>query len=88
MTDAVGQTIIKSLPLTITSPGVYVLTKGLVYSGALAALDVEVSNVVVNLQGYRIQGPGPSTAFGVTVGQSAVANQLPDAVHRVRDLAD
>jgi hypothetical protein len=73
---ALAQTVIKALPNTITEPGVYVLTKDLVYSGSGAAIDVETSNVVVDFQGYKIQGSSPSTAFGVTVGKSAVASNV------------
>jgi hypothetical protein len=71
-----GQTTIKTLPITITKPGVYELTKDLGYSGSSAAIDVETSGVVVDFQGYKIQGPSNTNGTGVLVGDSSTASNV------------
>jgi hypothetical protein len=69
--SARAQVVISRLPHTIKKPGVYILTKDIAYSGSTFAIDVESSDVAVNFQGFKIQGPGASgTVTGVMIGNS------------------
>jgi hypothetical protein len=75
--SAPAQVVITRLPHKITKPGLYVLTKDLGYNGSTFAIDVESSDVVVDFQGFKIQGPGASgTVTGVMVGNSTSSNNV------------
>jgi nitrous oxidase accessory protein NosD len=67
--DSLGQTIINSLPYTISAPGTYVLGSNLVYSSAAnAAIQIFSSNVTLDLGGHYLYYPGtPSSKVGVYV---------------------
>ena len=61
-------TVITSLPFTVSSPGIYVLDRDLTVTGS-DAIDVDVPDVVINLEGYSINGS--SGALGVSASQVA-----------------
>ncbi len=67
--DSFGQTIINSVPYTITAPGNYVLGSNLTYSSAGgAAITIVSSNVTLDLAGHYLYFPGTSsTNVGVYV---------------------
>jgi hypothetical protein len=67
--DSFGQTVINSLPYTITAPGTYVLGSNLVYSSAGgAAVTILSSNVTLDLGGHYLYFPGtPTSNVGVYV---------------------
>jgi hypothetical protein len=67
--DSFGQTIINSLPYTITAPGTYVLGFNLIYSSAAgAAIQIFSSNVTLDLGGHYLYYPGtPTSNVGVYV---------------------
>jgi nitrous oxidase accessory protein NosD len=56
-------TVIESLPYTISSPGTYTLDGNLTYSGTATAISVAAPNVVIDLRGFTLTGPGPSSGF-------------------------
>lgn len=58
-----AETVIQSVPTTIKSAGVYVLTKSLTYSGTANAIEIKAPNVTLDFQGYQLIGPG-----GASVG--------------------
>ena len=62
------ETVITSLPFTISSPGIYVLDSDLAVSGS-DAIYVNTPDVVINLNGYSIVGS--NGGFGVSAGQVA-----------------
>lgn len=75
--SAPAEVVITLLPHKITTPGLYVLTKDLGYTGSTFAIDVESSDVVVDFQGFKIEGPGASgSATGVMIGKSKSANNV------------
>jgi hypothetical protein len=67
--DSFGQTIINSVPYTITAPGNYVVGTNLTYSSAAgAAITILSSNVTLDLGGHYLYYPGtPVSNFGVFV---------------------
>jgi nitrous oxidase accessory protein NosD len=67
--DSFGQTIINSVPYTISAPGNYVLGSNLVYSSAAgAAITILSSNVTLDLAGHYLYFPGtPTSNVGVYV---------------------
>jgi hypothetical protein len=67
--DSFGQTIINSLPYTISAPGNYVLGSNLTYSSAAgAAITILSSNVTLDLGGHYLYFPGtPTSNVGVYV---------------------
>src|ERR1700731_5061454 len=67
--DSFGQTIINSVPYTITAPGTYVLGSNLTYSSAAgAAITILSSNVTLDLGGHYLYFPGtPTSNVGVYV---------------------
>jgi copper-binding protein NosD len=67
--DSFGQTIINSVPYTITAPGNYVLGSNLIYSSAAgAAIQIFSSNVTLDLGGHYLYYPGtPTSNVGVYV---------------------
>jgi hypothetical protein len=61
--DSFGQTIINSVPYTITAPGNYVLGSNLIYSSAAgAAIQIFSSNVTLDLGGHYLYYPGTPTS--------------------------
>jgi hypothetical protein len=59
-----GQTIINSMPYTITAPGNYVLGSNLIYSSASnAAITIISSNVTLDLGGHFLYYPGTPTCI-------------------------
>ena len=67
--DSFGQTIISSVPYTISAPGNYVLGSNLIYSSAAgAAIQIFSSNVTLDLGGHYLYYPGtPTSNVGVYV---------------------
>jgi hypothetical protein len=67
--DSFGQTIINSVPYTISAPGTYVLGSNLTYSSAAgAAITILSSNVTLDLGGHYLYYPGtPTSNVGVYV---------------------
>src|ERR1700674_4960467 len=67
--DSFGQTIISSVPYTISAPGNYVLGSNLTYSSAAgAAITILSSNVTLDLAGHYLYFPGtPTSNVGVYV---------------------
>jgi hypothetical protein len=67
--DSFGQTIISSVPYTISAPGNYVLGSNLTYSSAAgAAITILSSNVTLDLGGHYLYFPGtPTSNVGVYV---------------------
>ena len=67
--DSFGQTIINSVPYSITAPGNYILGSNLVYSSAAgAAITIVSSNVTLDLGGHYLYYPGtPTSNVGVYV---------------------
>jgi hypothetical protein len=62
-----AQTVITSLPFTISVPGNYVLGSNLTFSSATGnAITVNASGVTIDLKGYRIDNPTTSnSAFAI-----------------------
>jgi hypothetical protein len=64
-----AQTIIGSLPYTITTSGTYLLNQSLTYSsGSSIAIRVKASDVIINLNGYSITNTfdqTKTTAIGI-----------------------
>ena len=62
---------IDSLPaagLVLTQPGKYVVTQDLTYAGDGAAITLAANDVVLDMRGHRLTGPGPGTgAYGIYV---------------------
>ncbi len=76
---AAGVTKITSLPCVITAPGQYKLATSLTSAVGGAAIDIQASNVHLNLAGNTLAGPtdcqtgaGPGFSIGIQVG--AVSN--------------
>ncbi len=67
--DSFGQTVINSVPYTISAPGTYVLGSNLTYSSAAgAAITILSSNVTLDLAGHYLYFPGtPTSNVGVYV---------------------
>ncbi len=67
--DSFGQTMINSVPYTISAPGNYVLGSNLTYSSAAgAAITILSSNVTLDLAGHYLYFPGtPTSNVGVYV---------------------
>jgi hypothetical protein len=66
--SVLADTSITTVPFTIKNVGVYVLTKNLTYAGTGNAIEVEVPDVTIDFQGYRIECPSqPGNAVGVYV---------------------
>ncbi len=84
--DSFGQTIISSVPYTISAPGNYVLGSNLVYSSAAgAAIQIFSSNVTLDLGGHYLYFPGtPTSNVGVYVhnaGNVIIQNGIIAAFH-------
>jgi hypothetical protein len=61
-----SQTTITSVPITISTPGKYVLKKDLTLNSGGTAITVTASNVTINLNGFTlIDGPVPNQNIGV-----------------------
>ena len=91
--DSFGQTIIGSLPYTITAPGTYVLDSNLVYSSAAgAAITILSSNVTLDLGGHYIYYPGTPTSNvdGTSIGlnRHGQSNRARERRARGADQAD
>jgi hypothetical protein len=71
-----AQTIIASLPYTISTAGVYVLDQSLSYSsGSGIAITVKASNVTINLNGYGITNTSDqTTTTAIGIGAYNVEN--------------
>jgi hypothetical protein len=67
-----GQTIIGSVPYTISNPGNYVLNTDLPYAGTGTAITVNSNNVTIDFQGYQLKSSAPSS--GVTITGIALTN--------------
>lgn len=68
--QATRRTYLISAPTTITQPGTYILTSDIFYRAASgAAITIAASNVILDLNGYAIVGPGTASnlAYGVYV---------------------
>jgi len=60
---AQAQFTISSLPITITTPGTYTLTKNLSYNGATGnAITINAGSVTIDFAGFGINGLGAGTA--------------------------
>lgn len=74
-------TPIASLPFTITAPGYYYLTRNLTGSSGEDGIEINVSNVTLDLKGFSLQGVGGSlngvnvntTAANVTIRNGTIA---------------
>lgn len=67
-----ADTAITTIPITIKTPGVYVLTKNLTYKDAANAIEVAVPDVTIDFQGYRLEGPSQTgNAVGVYVSNQS-----------------
>jgi parallel beta-helix repeat protein len=66
-----GQTLISSVPYTITSPGTYVLANNLPYASATgAAITINSANVILNFSGHFLASTAASPSnSGVSVNQ-------------------
>src|SRR4051794_2697788 len=65
---AAAQTVIPSVPFTISAPGVYVLEKDLVTNRPETSIVVNASNVTIDFQGHSItstQGASSLNAHGI-----------------------
>jgi hypothetical protein len=63
---AAPPTIITSTPFTITAPGKYVLHNNLTLAAGVSAIRITCSDVIVDLNGYTITGPGGDIkSFGI-----------------------
>ena len=76
---AAAQTVINSLPYTITTSGRYVLGGNLSSPTTTAAdIAIKASNVVLDLNGHFLAGPGDTTeeagTYNCVIGIYAVAN--------------
>jgi hypothetical protein len=56
-----SETVISSVPFTITTSGTYILSGDLTYAGSNSAITVKASNVVIDLKGFTLFGSGPET---------------------------
>ncbi len=62
---AAGPTPINALPFTINSPGTYCLTGNLTAGTGVDGIDVQASDVVIDLGGFRLSGGGDSPGSGI-----------------------
>jgi hypothetical protein len=81
-----GQTLISSVPYTITSPGTYVLANNFSYASATgAAITINSANVVLDFGGHFLASTAASpNNSGVTVNQApnvTVQNGTVDGFH-------
>jgi hypothetical protein len=75
-----GQTVINSVPFTITQPGKYILKSDLTLQpGKIAAISVEASDVNINLNNFSLLG---STNVGATGGIGITASGVHDLTVR------
>ena len=85
VTKANAQTVISSVPFTISASGKYVLGGNLSTGSAVAAITVNASNVILDLNGFYVSGPGNTPAStnaviqvndvsNVTIRNGTVAN--------------
>src|SRR5580692_5094043 len=75
-----GQTVIDSVPFTITQPGKYILKSDLTLRpGRIAAISVEASDVNINLNQFSLIG---STNVGATAGIGITALGVHDLTVR------
>ena len=75
-----GQTVINSVPFTITQPGKYILKSDLTLRpGRIAAISVEASDVNINLNQFSLLG---STNVGATAGIGITAFGVHDLTVR------
>ena len=75
-----GQTVINSVPFTITQPGKYILKSDLTLQpGRIAAISVEASDVNINLNNFSLLG---STNVGATAGIGITAFGVHDLTVR------
>jgi hypothetical protein len=74
--DSFGQTVINSVPYTISAPGTYVLGANLIYSSATGqAIRIVSSNVTLDLGGHYLYNPGvPGSNIGVYVQNAGNVN--------------
>jgi len=75
-----GQTVIDSVPFTITQPGKYILKSDLTLRpGKISAISVEASDVNINLNNFSLLG---STNVGATAGIGITAFGVHDLTVR------
>lgn len=73
--DAKGsETVISSVPFTISTSGTYILSGNLDYAGQNAAITVEASNVVIDLKGFTLSTSNPNS-FGIAADAENFAIQ-------------
>ncbi len=58
-------TKITSLPLTISAPGYYYLTRNLSHSGVGNGITVNADNVTIDLMGFALSGPANGSTYGI-----------------------
>jgi hypothetical protein len=64
--ETVNCTPVTSVPVTITTSGLHCLTENLTFQGQSgAAITVQASGVVLDLNGHTLQGPANGQAIGV-----------------------
>jgi parallel beta-helix repeat protein len=66
--SAAAPTPISSLPVVISQPGSYQITRNLTYSGSGDAIQITASNVTLTGGGFTLTGPGDTTDSGSSVG--------------------
>jgi hypothetical protein len=72
--ETVNCTPVTSVPVTITTSGPYCLTDDLTFQGQSgAAITIQASRVVLDLDGHTLQGPFSGQAIGVHVSTAAEA---------------
>ena len=64
-----SETVISSLPFTISTPGTYILSGNLNYTRSNAAITVEASNVVIDLKGFTLSATN-TNSIGISVTDS------------------
>jgi hypothetical protein len=67
-----SETVISSLPFTISTSGTYILSGNLTYAGPNVGISVEASNVIIDLKGFTISTSNTTNtnSFGIFVTDS------------------
>lgn len=64
--------VISSLPLNITSPGLYCLGSTLTHSGTNHAINISANNVTLDLNGHSLLSADDNERYGIEVGGSNI----------------
>ena len=64
------ETVISSVPFTISTSGTYVLSGNLVYAASNSAITVKATNVVIDLKGFTLSASDPNAMAAVFVTKS------------------